>query len=215
VIVDGELLVSCPRDVTVACGMDAFTQLMEPYLSPTCSPMTEALSKSGLEAIKDSLLPACGPGANDVSVRENMAYASLLSGVALANDGLGIVHGLASPIGGYFPVPHGVVCATLIGAAARANLKALRERDPLGPAIAKMARIGELLVGDSGRSDANYCDALVNILDEWTAALDLPRLGPYGIREGDLDRILDGAANRNNPVALTREEIRVLLTERL
>lgn len=159
VIVDGELLVSCPRDVTVACGMDAFTQLTEPYLSPDCSPVTQALAWSGLEAIKDSLLPACGAGANDVSVRENMAYASLLSGVALANDGLGIVHGLASPIGGYFPVPHGVVCATLMGAAARANLKALRERD--------------------------------------------------------LDRMVDADANRNNPIELSRQEIRELLLERL
>ncbi len=215
VIVDGELLVSCPRDVTVACGMDAVTQLMEPYLSPSCSPMTEALAWSGLEAIKDSLLPACGANANNVAVREKMAYASLLSGVALANDGLGIVHGLASPIGGYFPVPHGVVCATLMGAAARANLKALRDRDPQGPAIAKMARIGELLDGHSGRTDADYCDALVSILDEWTTALDVPRLGRYGIRENDLDRIVEGAANRNNPIALSREEIRELLLERL
>ena len=153
--------------------------------------------------------------AKDVSLREDMAYASLLSGVALANDGLGIVHGLASPIGGYFPAPHGVVCATLMGAAARANLKALRERAPQGPAITKMARIGELLDPSAGRNAADYCDALVDILDQWTAALNVPRLGQYGIGEADLEKILDGAANRNNPIALSRDEIRELLLERL
>ena len=102
-----------------------------------------------------------------------------------------------------------------MGAAARANLKALRDRDPQGPAIAKMARIGKLLDGQSGRTDADYCDALVSILDEWTTALDVPRLGRYGIREHDLDSIVEGAANRNNPIALSREEIRELLLERL
>ena len=102
-----------------------------------------------------------------------------------------------------------------MGAAARVNLKALRERDPGGPAIAKMARIGELLDGQPGRGEAHYCDALVSTLERWTGALEVPRLGHYGIGEGDLNTILDGTANRNNPIPLEREEIRQILLQRL
>lgn len=215
VIVDGSLLTSCPPRVTAACGMDALTQLLEPYLSPTASPITEALVWSGLRAIADNLLAACGEGAGDPVVREAMAYAALLSGIALANDGLGIVHGLASPIGGYFPIPHGVVCGTLVTAALRANLKALRSRAPNSPALAKLARVGGLLTGEPYHPEAPACDALQDLLDDWTMRLDIPRLGAYGIGESDLERILAAAANRNNPVELTREEIRALLSERL
>ena len=215
VIVDGELLVSCPRDVTAACGMDAFTQLLEPYLSPGAAPVTEALAWSGFEAIKDNLLSACGDGSRDVSVREGMAYASLMSGIALANDGLGILHGLASPIGGYFPIPHGVVCATLLAASVRANIKALRARDPASTAIGKLARIGQLLGDTGGRAAAYDCDALVATMDAWTEQLKVPKLSDFGVTEADVDKILDRAANRNNPVQLTRDEIRAMLMERI
>ena len=215
VVVDGELLVSCPRDVTAACGMDALTQLLEPFLAPTASALTEALVWSGLEAIRDNLLPACGAGAADLGVRQGMAYASLLSGIALANDGLGIVHGLAGPIGGFFEIPHGVACGTLVGAAARANLRALRDRDPESPALDKMARVGRLFSGAAEEGREAGCDALVATLDAWTERLELPRLSRYGIEERHLDKILDAAANRNNPVELSREEIRGILLERL
>jgi alcohol dehydrogenase len=215
VIVDGTLLTSCPRSVTAACGMDAFTQLLEPYLSPTASPLTNAIAWSGLEAIADNLLLACGEGAADITVRENMAYASLCSGIALANAGLGIVHGLASPMGGFFPIPHGVVCGTLMAAAVRANWQAMQQREPENRAIAKMARLGQRLSRESGKSDAYYCDALVSILEDWTEQLELPRLSAYGIYPSDLDKILDQTQNRNNPIELTREEIRALLETRL
>lgn len=215
VIVDGELLTSCPRDVTAACAMDALTQLLEPFLSPTVSPLTEAIAWSGLEAMAASILPVCGAAAGEVRARERIAYASLLSGIALANDGLGIVHGLASPIGGFFPIPHGVICATLVAPSVRANLKALRQRAPASPALKKLARVGALLAGHADRGVEEDCDALVAILDQWSAILRIPKLSQYGIQESDLDAILDGAANRNNPIELTRAEIRALLEERL
>lgn len=215
VIVDGTLLTSCPRSVTAACGMDAFTQLLEPYLSPTASPLTDAIAWSGLEAIADNLLLSCGEGAEDTAVREGMAYASLASGIALANAGLGIVHGLASPIGGLFPIPHGVVCGTLMAAAVRANWHALQIRQPNSPVVAKMAQLGQRLCQDSNRSNEYYCDALVAILEDWTIQLDLPRLGTYGIQSSDLDKILDQTQNRNNPIELTRDEIRTLVETRL
>ncbi|MGB3206793.1 MAG: iron-containing alcohol dehydrogenase [Crinalium sp.] len=215
VIVDGKLLTSCPRHITAACGMDAFTQLLEPYLSPTASPLTDAIALSGLEAIADNLLLACGEGAEDVSVRESMAYASLCSGIALANAGLGIVHGLASPIGGFFPIPHGVICGTLMAAAVRANWQALQLRQPDSPAVAKMARLGQLLSKESGKSNVYYCDALVAILEEWTEQLNLPKLGDYGIQADDLTKILDHTHNRNNPIELSRDEIRAFVEKRI
>ncbi len=215
VIVDSELLLSCPRGVTAACGMDAFTQLLEPYLSPKSSPMTDALAWSGIEAVAANLLPACGDGAEDLAVREGMAYGSLISGIALANAGLGIVHGLASPIGGFFPIPHGVVCGTLMAAAVRANWTALSEREPHNPVIAKMARLGELLCGKSGQNQAYYCEALVEILENWTKQLQIPLLSEYGIDSKDLDKILSQTRNRQNPIELTSDEIRALVESRL
>ncbi|HEY9748876.1 MAG TPA: iron-containing alcohol dehydrogenase, partial [Allocoleopsis sp.] len=125
------------------------------------------------------------------------------------------VHGLASPMGGFFPIPHGVVCGTLMAAAVRANWQAMQAREPENRTIAKMARLGQRLSGESGKSDAYYCDALVSILEDWTEQLELPRLGAYSIQASDLDKILDQTQNRNNPIELTRNEIRALLETRL
>ncbi|NNJ85104.1 MAG: iron-containing alcohol dehydrogenase [Gammaproteobacteria bacterium] len=241
VVVDGDLLVSCPRNVTFACGMDAFTQLLEPYLSPKVSKLTEAIAWSGFTAIAGHFPDVCEAGSNDTKARGAMAYGALLSGIALANDGVGIVHGLASPIGGFFPIPHGVVCATLVAPSVRANLAALRARAPKSPALEKMARLGALLSShEHGKNDSSqdkqafsgasdtvtatifvgqirdeHCDALVRILDKWTGDFHVPRLGEYGIDEQGLEKILDKAQNRNNPIELTRHEIRAMLKERL
>ncbi|NES85930.1 MAG: iron-containing alcohol dehydrogenase, partial [Moorea sp. SIO2B7] len=203
------------RHVSAACGMDAFTQLLEPYLSPTASPLTDAIAWSGMEAIKNNLLAVCGEEADNIAVRENMAYASLMSGIALANAGLGIVHGLASSMGGFFPIPHGVVCGTLMASAVRANWEALQRRNPDSLAVDKMARLGELLSGESGRSKEYYGNILVDILGEWTEILELPRLGEYGIKKQDMEKILAKTRNRNNPVELTHEEIQALVESRL
>lgn len=215
VIVDSELLTTCPASITAACGLDAFTQLLEPYLSPTASPLTDALAWSGLTAMGPNLLAACGEGSNDLAVREAMAYGSLLSGICLANAGLGIVHGLASPLGGLFPIPHGVVCGTLLAAANAANWHALLARDPNNPAVAKLTRLGAFLDGDLGKSPLEYGEALCRILWEWTETLELPRLGEYGVENSDLERILAKTRNRNNPIQLTQAEIRDLVISRI
>lgn len=215
VIVDPELMVSCPPHVTAACGMDAFTQLLEPYLSPIASPLTDALALSGLERIRDNLIPACNGRGGDIQVRAGLAYASMLSGVVLANAGLGIVHGLASPIGGFFPIPHGVVCGTLVASATETNIRALRERGSNPEALAKYAGVGALLGGASGASRDYLCDFLVEKLKEWTDLLRLPRLGAYGILDSDLERIAADTLNRHNPIRLERDEIGEIIARRL
>lgn len=215
VIVDGELLVGCPLSVTAACGLDAFTQLVEPYLSPTATPLTDAIAWSGLEAFKAHFLRACGEGAHDPTVREGMAYASLMSGIALANAGLGIVHGLASPLGGYFPIPHGVACGTLVAAALTQNWQALQARPPDSGAIAKFIKLGQLLSDEPGHPAAWYGQACGDIVQQWTRQLNIPRLSQYGLQTADFDKILRGTKNRNNPVELSPPEIREILERRL
>lgn len=215
VIVDGELLVGCPLSVTAACGLDAFTQLVEPYLSPTATPLTDAIAWSGLAAFKAHFLRACGEGANDPTVREGMAYASLMSGIALANAGLGIVHGLASPLGGYFPIPHGVACGTLVAAALTQNWQALQARQPDSGAIAKLIKLGQLLSDEPGHPDAWYGQACGDIVQQWTHQLNIPTLSQYGIRSEHFDKILRGTKNRNNPIELSQPEIREILEQRL
>lgn len=217
-IIDPELMVSCPPDVTAACGMDALTQLLEAYVSSAASPMTDALAWSGLEAMKDNVVRACTSCAGDVEVRAQVAYGSFTSGVTLANAGLGIVHGLASPLGGFFEVPHGVVCGTLLAEATRGNIEALKGKGADGQAsLEKHARVGALLAGEPynpARVD-HLCHQLVEMLATWTEELGLPRLGEYGVTEADLDRIVASAGLKNNPVPLEPEQVKRIVEHRL
>ena len=215
VIVDPELMITCPPQVTAACGMDAFTQLLEPYLSPLASPLTDSLAWSGLESARLNLVPAATDRGGEVAVRAGMAYASMLSGAVLANAGLGIVHGLASPIGGFFDIPHGVVCGTLVAEATAANIDALRRERANPGALAKYARVGVLFGGEPAKGEAWNCDYLVDCLRALTEALGLPRLSAYGISERDFDRIAEKTSNRHNPVKLLPDAIRGLLARRL
>lgn len=215
-LVDPQLAVTCPDSVTAACGLDAFTQLLEAYASTEASPLTDALAWSGLEKAADSLIPVSITDPDNIDLRADMAYASLMSGITLANAGLGVVHGLASPIGGYFPIPHGVVCGTLVGAASQATIdKLARENGEAHPALAKYARVGFLLAGKANGDVKTGCRLLIDTLDEWLEILQIPRLSGFGITENDFDKIIDGTGNKNNPIALETDEIRAVLQRRL
>ena len=216
VLLDPKLMLSCPPFITAACGMDAFTQLLESYVSTKASPMTDALALSGLEHIGASLVLACTHGAGDENVRASMAYAALMSGITLANAGLGLVHGLASAIGGGFDIPHGVVCGTLMGAVNAFTIQKLTaEQGPEHPALKKYARVGALLKGMQMGDVAQGCEMLLETIASWTETLKIPHLGEYGIRESDFDGILAGSGNKNNPLPLGADEIRGVLKERL
>jgi alcohol dehydrogenase len=217
-VVDPLLLASCPPALIAANGMDAFTQLLESLVSSRANPFSDALAWSGLEAARDSLLEWHGGGLRAAEARRGMAYAALLSGITLAQVGLGSVHGLASPLGAFFPIPHGVVCGTLVAAATEANIRALRERDPDNPALGKYAQVGRLLSGQKALPDAAACESLVAVLQSWTGRLGLPRLADYGVREGDLGRIVTncrGSSMKTNPFGLTDNEVRAVLRARL
>jgi alcohol dehydrogenase class IV len=215
-LVDPELALSCPPEVTAACGLDALTQLLEAYVSSKASPMTDALALDGLGHVAAGFLRAYENGGEDLAARGHMAYAALLSGVVLANAGLGVVHGFAGPIGGFFPMPHGVVCGTLLGVATRLNIEALR-RDAAGNRVAleKYARAGALLAGEPAAGTDAGCDLLVQTLDRWIAATGIARLSAYGVTRDDFPRLLDRANNKNSPVTLDREEMQAILAARL
>ena len=147
-----------------------------------------------------------------------MAYAALLSGITLAQVGLGSVHGLASPLGAFFPIPHGVVCGTLVAAATRVNLEALAKRAPDDVALGKYADAGRTLAGDASLDDAAARGTLVATLDDYTTKLDLPRLGAFGITATDTDRIVSasrGSSMKTNPIVLKDEEIAKIIADRI
>jgi len=217
IILDPELTLSCPPDVTAACGMDALTQLLESYVSSNASPMTDALAVSGLEMVRDNLVCAVEQG-DDLNARAGMLYASSVSGLTLANAGLGSVHGLASPLGAFFPVPHGVVCGTLVYEAISMNIKAMLSRQSDNPALIKYAGIGRLMTGQSGLGDVEARAALLDFLGGWTTRLGMPRLYKYGIEDTDVAKIVAasrGNSMKTNPIELSDEEIAVLIRSRL
>ncbi len=216
-VVDPDLLRSCPQALIAANGMDALTQLLESYVSQRASPFTDALAVSGLAAARDGLIPWYERGPEAGAARAAMAYAALLSGINLAQAGLGSVHGLASPLGAFFPVPHGVVCGSLVAVATEVNIAALKQRARSHPSLGKYAHAGRLLGGDNGLSDDAARERLVEVLADWTQRLALPRLGAYGVTAAAFDAIIAGcrgSSMQTNPIVLENAEIREILRAR-
>ncbi len=218
-IIDPDMMIGCPPSITAACGMDAFTQLLEAYVSSNSSPMTDTLAYSGMTYMKNNMISVCREGASDLNVRAAMAYGSLMSGITLANAGLGIVHGLASSIGGYFEIPHGIVCGTLLAEATKMNIRRLSEKGPSGKeSLKKHADIGKLLAGEQHSKDKGineYCSILIEILESWTSELQIDRLSKYGVTSNDIEKIVKRASLKNNPVKLSTEDIKLIISNRI
>ncbi len=210
-LVDPELTHDLPPALTAATGLDALTQLIEPYVTPRANPMTDAFCVEGIARAARSLRRAVEHG-RDASAREDMALASVLGGLALANAGLGAVHGFANPIGGMFTAPHGAICGALLPHVMAANLDALRARTPDHGAIRRYDEIARLL---TGRSDA-VADDGVRWVRELVGALKVPVLTTYGVTASDIPTITAAAAKASsmkaNPVALTPDELAAILT---
>lgn len=216
-LVDPDLLATCPPAVIAANGMDAFTQLLESYVSSRAAPLTDSLAWGGMKAAREGLLAVyANPG--DAEARNRMAYAALVSGITLAQTGLGSVHGLAAPLGAFFPIPHGVACGTLVATATRINIESLRARAPDHPALEKYAQVGRLLSrqGHLDR-DASHA-ALLDTLQAWTRELRLPTLAHFGVTPADIPRIVAhsrGSSMKTNPVRLDDAEIAAILGARI
>jgi len=215
-VVDPDLLATCPPELIAADGMDAFTQLLESFVSTRANPVTDALARSGIMAVKDSLLALHGE--QSAGARDRMAYASLMSGICLAQTGLGSVHGLAAPLGAFFPIPHGVVCGTLAATATAINIAAMEAREPDNPALPKYAEIGRRFAMQKGLNGKDARDYLVTTLRRWEEELLLPRLSAYRIASADFPRIVAnsrGSSMKTNPIMLTDAEISRILEARL
>ena len=217
-VLDPELLATCPAALIAADGMDAFTQLLESYVSTRANPFTDALAMSGIRAVRDSLVGWYRQEGDVTQHRANMAYAALLSGITLAQVGLGSVHGLAAPLGAFFPIPHGVVCGTLVAECTRANIHLLQTREPDSPALWRYAHVGKVLANDMKLDEQQGLDVLVQVLEDWTQQMGLARLGEYGMEAGDIAHVVEncrGSSMKTNPLVLTDDEVAAILQARL
>jgi alcohol dehydrogenase class IV len=209
-VVDPELTLGLPRAVTASTGLDALAQLIEPYVSVRANPMTDLFCVEGMRAAARAL-PRAWENGVDREARSAMSWASLLGGLALANAGLGAVHGFAAPVGGMFPAPHGAVCAALLPHAVEINLEALRAREPRSAALHRYEAVARLLTGEPHA----VAEDAVRWLGELTRRLEIPPLGAYGVGEADIPELVSKAARassmKGNPIALTAEEMTAIL----
>jgi alcohol dehydrogenase class IV len=213
-LVDPELTIQCPPDITSASGMDCFTQLTEAFLSDKSSEYTYALSFEGLKAIKSSLKASYVNGGN-IDARTGMSFAALTSGICLANAGLGVVHGFASSIGGMFNIPHGLVCGTLMAISNEVNVRELKRSRSNPVALKKYAKLGKLFLPEYGKSDLFYIDGFINYLHSLTDELHLSGLSNYGLDKKDVELICSKTEIKNNPVKLAAKDLAEIIIKRL
>jgi len=213
-IIDPELTLDCPPDITAAAGMDCFTQLTEAYLSTKSNEYTDTLALEGIRAVNRSLLRSFTHG-DDINARSDMSFAALTSGICLANAGLGAVHGLAGTIGAIYDIPHGVVCGTLMSVANEMNVRELRKRGGDEAALVKYAVMGRIFADATGKNESYYVDFFLDYLNAVTYRLDLPKLSRYGIGINELPAISLESDVKNNPVPLSSEQFEEILTRRL
>jgi alcohol dehydrogenase class IV len=209
-LVDPELTRSVPPNITASTGMDALTQVIEPFVSARANPLTDSLCREGMTRAARALRRVYADG-DDADARADMALASLFGGLALANAGLGAVHGFAGPLGGMFHAPHGALCAALLPHVTAANIQALRQRQPQHPALARYDEIAVILTGDA---DARAADA-VAWLGTLLADLNIPPLRAYHITPADFPAIVAASARASsmkaNPIVLTDAELMAVL----
>ncbi len=213
-VVDPKLTYSLPPSNTASTGMDALTQLIEPFVCNSPTPLTDAICRDGIVRAARSLLKACENG-QDIHAREDMALASLFGGMALANARLGAVHGMANPIGGMSHTPHGAVCARLLPLVMEINLRALRLRQPGSPAMDRYAEVARLLTGNA---DARAEDGAAWVR-ELSRQAGIRPLAEYGLKPDDFPTLVvqsqKASSMKGNPITLTDEELLQILQDSL
>ena len=209
VLIDPELSVSVPPATTAWTGMDAITQLIESYICRFAKPIPQALAIHGLRKALPMVQEAVRDGTSRPA-REAMAHAALLSGLALANSGLGFAHGVAAALGVYAKVPHGLACAMMLPVALQVN-RAVSEKP--------LAELARATLPVTPPSDAGAVDALIGRIDELCAKLNVPmKLSAVGVKPGQLDDLVKGSRGNSmngNPRQLSDAELRAILEERL
>lgn len=209
-IVDPEMTLTVPRHITLACGLDAISQLIESYTSTKADVSLDSLTLKALSGASESLLPLALGESNDIALREKMSYAALVSGIALSHSGLGAVHGIAGPMGGLFPIPHGVACGKLLFPVMTFVIKKIIDEKNIA-AQKRFADIGKLLTGDSGQDNVFYCKQFLSVLDKWTRTLKIPQLSNFGMTASNMEKIISLADSKNSPAILSPKEMKVIL----
>lgn len=209
-LVDPELTLTSPRHITIACGLDALSQLIESYTSTKADVSLDTLTLKALAYISESLMPLALEQSNDISLREKMSYAAMVSGITLTKSGLGAVHGIAGPLGGLSPVPHGIACGKLLFPVMSFVVKKIIDKNNAA-AQKRFADIGKILAGDGDGDDIFYCKQFLVVLDKWIRALKLPQLSRFGMTASHMERTIELSDSKNSPVILTKEEIKVVL----
>ncbi|MFX0124831.1 MAG: iron-containing alcohol dehydrogenase [Candidatus Hodarchaeota archaeon] len=216
-IIDPMLMLSVSPSFTATCGMDALTQLIEAYTSNKSQPLTDAWALLGVEKAFKSLLTCYNDG-QSLNARKDMALASLLSGICLANAGLGAIHGFASPMGG-LKIPHGVICAALLKPTIEANIKELKKMDSENITLKKYAKLGEIISKKSQPSINEAHRVLVDYLGRLTQELKIPTLSKFGLNDSDIGIIVDKAKKsssmRYNPIKLKKTVLMEILQQTL
>jgi len=213
-IIDPEMMLSCPAGLTASSGMDAFTQLLEAYLSTQSNPVTDALALQGIKQIKRYLIRAYLEGDQNLEARAGMALAAMFSGIALANAGLGLVHGLAAPLGAHFNIPHGVVCGSLLAPVNAATIDKIVAQ-PDHPAYQKYLVVAKVFSDFKYKEEQEYLLAFKDKLVHISNVLEIPSLKNYGVTSGSLDRIISDTSHKNHPVTFSASELETILTQRL
>lgn len=214
-VVDPLLTVGCNPALTVSSGLDAYTQLLEAYLSTNANTLTDILVLDALKSLPNALKLAFADGSN-TQARSQLAYSAMVSGIGLTNAGLGLVHGFASVIGGYFSIPHGVVCATLLPAVMGRTIdKVLLENDNKGRVMLKLADAGRHFTREQSKQPEELCRILKESLYGLVEEFQIPKLASYGVAPADFNKILANTGHKSHPVTFSREELRSMLEERL
>lgn len=205
-LVDPDLTHSMPSSITAATGLDALTQLIEVYVSIKANPLTDGLCREGLKRAGRSLLRACQEGDNSLA-REDMAVASLFSGLGLANAKLGAVHGFAGPLGGMLSAPHGAVCARLLPFVMETNVQALQSRKPDTEILSRYDEVAQLLTGQTAAQAGDG----VKWVRDLCSTLNVPSLIEFGLKEQGFSEVVAKARKsssmKGNPIELTEDEL--------
>jgi alcohol dehydrogenase class IV len=213
-LVDPELTYTLPPAITASSGLDALTQLIEPFVSVKANPMTDAICREGIRHAASSLRQAYHNGI-DKPAREGMSLASLFGGMALANAALGAVHGFAGPLGGMIHAPHGELCARLLPLVMEANIKALQERQPENIALERYIEIAQIVTGNKNATAEDGVKWVSDLVDE----LKIPSLSAHGMNESHIpdaaEKTLSANSTKGNPIPLSEGELRDVLEKAL
>ena len=211
-IIDPEMMLSCPDRLTAASGMDAFSQLLESYVSNQANPFTDALALQGLKHVKRYLLRAYLEGDQNLEARSGMALAAMFSGITLAHAGLGLVHGFASPLGGYFDMRHGNICGALLAPVFSHTIDRIIDQ-PENPAYQKLVIASKVFADFKYKEEKEYLLAFKEKLAHMSNLLELPKLSEFGLSNASFEKIIQATSHKQHPVSFTQDELKAILSE--